>query len=363
MKKVKIIFVSNNLNKGAGVAEYIYKLCKCIDKNKFQIDLFLYNYSDTSYINDLRKNYNIEIYCFKKCSCDRFEDILEKNKYDIIELHAPIYSFKYLKIAKKYGIPVRICHAHSIIRSTSKIKNFFSKFLNFNLYKYANTFFSCSELAARYWFKKNEDYYFIPNFINEPSSSTNSFKNEVIKKYNITDNNIVLGYVGRISKEKNVASLIKIINKLNNENNVYKLFLIGNGNEKYITSMKKKINYNNKNNVFFVGYQSNVYDWYSFFDLFVFPSKKEGLGMSLIEAQYGGSMCIAHKSMPKETNLGKIKYLDNDIDMWVEYIKKFNKNSKNLDTCSLIQKYKLFDNNLNILKLEKIYFELLKSEV
>lgn len=366
MRKIHLLFVSNNLNRGSGVAEYIYKLCKGINKKKFQIDIFLYDYNDLEYIKELKNNYKINIFYYNdKKSTINFKEILNKNKYDIVELHAPIYSFRYLKIAKKYGVPIRICHAHSIIRSTSKLKNILSKYMNIRLKDYANTYFACSKLAAQYWYNNvnNNNYYYIPNFINEPQKKDLNFKNKIMHKYKISENNLILGYIGRISKEKNITFLIKIINMLNiDKKNKYKLFLIGSGKEKYIKKIKNMIGDYNIENVFLVGYKENIYDWLSIFNLFIFPSQKEGLGMSLVEAQLSDTFCVAHKSMPEETNIGKIIYLENNVNIWVNYIKNFKNDSNNVDYNNFQKRKNMFNNDLNILKLERLYSELIKGE-
>src|SRR5699024_12219361 len=60
-------------------------------------------------------------------------------------------------------------------------------------------------------------------------------------------------------------------------------------------------------------------------DLFLFPSKYEGLGIALIEAQANGLNCITSTEIPEEsivTNLVEIISLLEDKEIWVDRIIK-----------------------------------------
>ncbi len=75
--------------------------------------------------------------------------------------------------------------------------------------------------------------------------------------------------------------------------------------------------------VIFLGNVGNVNEYINVFDLFVFPSLFEGLGIVLIEAQTNGLKCIASTSVPKEADISEnVMYLDlsDGIEKWAETI-------------------------------------------
>ena len=62
------------------------------------------------------------------------------------------------------------------------------------------------------------------------------------------------------------------------------------------------------------------------FDLFVFPSLFEGLGIVLIEAQINGLPIIASDNVPKSTKISdSIKYLSLDKNKWINELNKLYK--------------------------------------
>jgi glycosyltransferase EpsD len=102
-----------------------------------------------------------------------------------------------------------------------------------------------------------------------------------------TDSLIVT--VGEINKNKNQKAVIDCLLKLRNSH----LFLaiIGEGKKK-----KELIRYCCRNHisdhVFFVGFQYDTKSWYRSSDLFVFPSKREGLPLAVMEAMSCGKAVL-----------------------------------------------------------------------
>ena len=58
-----------------------------------------------------------------------------------------------------------------------------------------------------------------------------------------------------------------------------------------------------KYHILFAGLQSNVADWYQLMDLFVMPSRFEGLPVVGIEAQAAGLGCVFSDAVPEEVLL------------------------------------------------------------
>ena len=88
-----------------------------------------------------------------------------------------------------------------------------------------------------------------------------------------------------------------------------------------------------ENHVIFVGSVNDTYRYYNAFDLFVFPSIYEGLGMSLIEAQANGLACFASSNVPLESKITEnVQYLNlTNFDDWVKKILNANKVRNSVD--------------------------------
>ena len=106
-------------------------------------------------------------------------------------------------------------------------------------------------------------------------------KNEL----NINDSDYVIGYCGRIVKDKGISDLVEAFLKLKKTNSKYKLLLIGDYEDKDPLPQKIIYEINNNPDIIKTGFIfKNIEYYYSLMDVFVLPSYREGFGMSIIEA-------------------------------------------------------------------------------
>lgn len=98
--------------------------------------------------------------------------------------------------------------------------------------------------------------------------------------------------VGGLKKQKGQWHLIRAMSKVTKYESNVKLLILGRGNyEKYLKKLVYDLNLSN--NISFVGYVMNPYDYIRKSDVFVFPSLYEGLGNALMEALMCGIPIIA----------------------------------------------------------------------
>lgn len=101
------------------------------------------------------------------------------------------------------------------------------------------------------------------------------------------DNTFIVGGIGRLTKVKGWDVLIQAFIKANLPGGY--LVIIGEGKDE-ADFLKLAKNYNN---IRFLSFRSNVKDYYSAFDLFVCPSRKEPMGRVVLEALDAGTPVIA----------------------------------------------------------------------
>ena len=126
-------------------------------------------------------------------------------------------------------------------------------------------------------------------------------RKEIRKKLNVEDK-LVIGHVGTFTKPKNHKFLLKIFKEINEKYKNAVLLLAGTGKlEERIRQQAKKENIEDK--IVFLGQVKNVNEIMQAMDFFVFPSKFEGLPVTLIEAQANGLKILASDKITEEVKL------------------------------------------------------------
>ena len=104
-----------------------------------------------------------------------------------------------------------------------------------------------------------------------------------------------------------------------------------------------------KNKVIFTGVRKDVNEILSAMDCFIFPSKFEGLGIVVVEAQSAGLPCIISSNIPEEvdlTNLIKRKSININPKEWA--ISLNDELGKNTYRRNMLKQITLSGYNVNI---------------
>ena len=105
------------------------------------------------------------------------------------------------------------------------------------------------------------------------------------EKYLIDNKDFVIGFVGRLVKDKGVTELVHAFLVLNKRYNNLKLLLIGPYELKDSLEQETLQIIKGTDNIIEVGsISADIEYYYSLMNLFVLPTKREGLGTSLLEA-------------------------------------------------------------------------------
>ena len=118
-------------------------------------------------------------------------------------------------------------------------------------------------------------------------------------RYFIPESGFVIGYVANFYPVKNHAFLLEVFAKVLEKEPGARLLLIGDGDEKErILSKAERLELADR--VIFTGTTDRVQDYLQMMDVFVFPSRSEGLGIAAVEAQAAGLPVIASEGVPRE---------------------------------------------------------------
>ena len=128
-------------------------------------------------------------------------------------------------------------------------------------------------------------------------------------------------YVGELSSTKGVETLIEVSKKLNEE-----FLIIGDGN------LRKKLEKKSNKNVTFTGYQNKkeISKYLNKSKILILPSKKEGFGLTLIEAMKCGTPVIGRniQGIKEIIQNNKNGLIFKDQKTLQKQIKKLQKNQK-----------------------------------
>lgn len=354
--KIKVLEICGGLST-EGIGMFLLNTFENIDQGKFEIHFALATKYQQVFENriiskggKIHRTYEIgEGLKGKLKHCINLYKLIKKEKYEVVHSHMDFFNGLNLLVAFLAKAPLRISHAH--------------------LGNYHNSSFT-SKLY--YWMMKNLIKIFSNKKIGcskESNSLINSGGIELLnsinvekfkKKYEIPEDvkidnaksNIII--VGRIDPPKNPYFIVDIAHQLKLKNFNFKIYWIGDGSLK--NEILTKVNDLQLVSFFnFLGMRTDVEKLLSNMDLFLMPSKYEGLPFSLVEAQVSGLTCFISENISSEADIGlcKVINLDEGADYWADTIIHFfaKPNKFHIDQ----KKLNKFDIKETIKILEKEY--------
>lgn len=293
---------------GGGVESVILNYYRHIDKSKIQFDFVVHKNPYQNFVNEVQSMganvyeitpYNKNIFAFTY----EVYKIVKKGHYDIVHSNMNSLSGFPLLAAGLAGARVRILHNHTTDSKAEGFRTVLKRFLRPFARLFANQYWACSNLAAKWMYGDyaldNKNVSVINNAIDLDMYAFNSIKrNELRKKLGLRGK-FVVGHVGRFVRTKNHDFLIDIFVEVAKKRDDAVLVLIGEG--PLMESIKNEVsNLHLANKVFFLGVRNDVADLYNAMDVFLFPSLYEGLGMVAVEAQVNGLPVVASTGVPTE---------------------------------------------------------------
>lgn len=167
------------------------------------------------------------------------------------------------------------------------------------------------------------------------------------KKLKLKENDFAILSIGELNKNKNHEIVIKALAKLANRNIHY--FIAGEGNlRQYLISLSKRLNISNQ--VHLLGFRVDIPELVNSVNLYILPSKREGLNVSLMEAMASGLPCLASDIRGNNDILNRQYEHLFSLDNLDDLIKKINnlmydKNLYNEFSCFSLKQIKKYSCN------------------
>lgn len=361
---MRVLEVIGSLNRG-GAETLLVNIFENINKDNSEFDFLVYENKEFDYSKKIKELGGNIIYIESPTSIGMFNFInklrklIEKNKYDIVHAHTLFNCGPVMLSAFLAGVKKRLSHSHNTkildekISIKKRIYFFISKIL-INIF--SSKCLACGKSAGNFLFYKFRRFTIIKNGINLDKYKYNEKINKKLRiKYNISENSIIIGNIGRLNHQKNQNFLIDIFYEFHKNNKNSYLFIVGEGELRRELTNKVN-NLKLKNNVIFTGNVSNANEYYSMFNLFLFPSIFEGLPYTLIEAQENGLPILSSDKVSNEVNITKkIEFLslNKSAKKWADECVKLLKNQRKNNDKYIIENGYSIKNTTNL--IEDIY--------
>lgn len=222
--------------------------------------------------------------------------IFEKEKFDMVQYSTPNASYYASVAAKRAGVPIRLyCQWGMIYISRKGLTRKLFKRLERAICE--NSTFVQPDSFGNLEFCRREGLYSEEksgvvwngsakgvNLEKFDISKKEEFNLEIRQRYNIAKDDLVIGTVGRLGREKGSNELIKAFEALKKTYKTAKLLFVG-PIEKQNTIEPRTLEYfMSCEDIIKVGWTNEVEKYLSAMNVFVFPSYREGFGLSAIEA-------------------------------------------------------------------------------
>ena len=230
----------------------------------------------------------------------KIKKILKKEQFDLVQYSTPNASL-YTSIAAKLAkIPVRLyCQWGIVYVGFAGFKRYIFKFIEKTICRFStwiepdskgNLDFSHQEglypenMGSVIW-NGSACGISLDKF---DISKKEMYRTEIRTKFNISKNDFVFGFVGRVTRDKGINELIEAYKHIYENNKNTFLMIVGR------SEMTKDVNVElyqwavDCPNVIFTGRVPNPEAYLSGMDCYILPSYREGFGMTVIEAEAMG---------------------------------------------------------------------------
>lgn len=329
VKQKKALILLPYLKNGDGTAVALMNYYQELIEHGWRIDFLVLKIFECEWLNKVKADGN-NIYELPKENkysykvSRKIRSIIKEGKYDIVHVNMPGHvGFETLKMARQYGIGKRIFHAHNP-RNNLNLKTVIStKVYDYLLQREATELVACSKSAGNSRFG-NKDFQVLKNVIDTDRFVYRLENRRYIREKLHIEKKVVVGVVGRFAAQKNPEFLLECFAEYNKLNKESVLLWIGDGELQEKIQDRAK-NMGLKGACLFVGRKNNIEKWYSAMDLFLLPSKFEGMGIVFLEAQCTGLPCFGSTNVPIETEVTELMHrisLKQEANYWATAMKK-----------------------------------------
>jgi lipopolysaccharide/colanic/teichoic acid biosynthesis glycosyltransferase/glycosyltransferase involved in cell wall biosynthesis len=231
--------------------------------------------------------------------------LIQKEKFQVVHVHTPIASVLGRIAAWLAGVPIIVYTVHGFYFHENMNKTIRKALIRLEriLCRVTTTVFTVSNEDAQTAIKEKicpeKKVNWISNGVDINRFSVETDSDSIRRRYGLSPNDKVIGFVGRLVKEKGIINLFEAVQHIVTLVPDVKLLIVGDREEsdrdkhvqKILTGMVNQGGLSSR--ILFTGFIENIPEVLSAMDIFVLPSYREGLPISVLEAMASGKPVIA----------------------------------------------------------------------
>lgn len=323
-----------------GQESFVMETIPYMDSNDFKFDLLTPYYCDNNQHREWIEDHGGSVYELgvkfnpggdRRSIINPTSEFLDSHHYDVVHIHSGSTSVLGLlaRIAKEHDVPLVLTHSHSAVEHFTLKNWIIREMCSWDIERYADVLCACSRVAAeaKYAPRLQNRVKIVNNGIDVHQFSYKpEVRTRVRGELNLPEHAYVVGHVGRFSYQKNHEFLVNVFSKVREQDSSAHLLLVGAGETK--EAVEEQIaSLGLRSDVTFTGAIDNVSDMLQAMDVFAFPSRFEGLPISLIEAQSTGLPVVTSDRVTEKTQVSdsyvRLSINPEMIERWAEAILSF----------------------------------------
>ena len=249
----------------------------------------------------------------------------EHPEYRILHSHVRSYASLYLPVAKKNGLKT-IIHSHSTSNG-SGLSSLVKRALQYPLRYQGDVLMSCTREAGAWLYGekacRGENFFLLNNGVDTSRFSFNEEGRRRCRKELGVEDKLVIGHVGRFHEAKNHAFLLDCFSALRRLRPDAMLLLVGDGELRgHIEDRIRELGLEAW--VLLTGSRSDVAELMWAMDALAFPSKWEGLPVTVVEAQAAGLPCFISDRISRTVDISPLVHRlgIEDAGLWARELAK-----------------------------------------
>ena len=314
-KPLRVLHVLGIMERG-GAETWLMHILRRIDRARYRMDFLVHIPEPGAYDDEIRA-LGSDLIAVPHTQrppqyAREFNRVLrEHGPYDVVHSHVHHYSGLVLLLAKHAGVPVRIAHSHLDASESEaragRTRRLYLRLMRHWISAHATDGLAASEQAALDLFGPRWDadprYRILFCGVDFAPFGAPVCREAVRAECGIPADAFVVGHVGRFTDQKNHDFLLAVAAEMHARQPDTYFLLVGEG-ELRPAMQERAARLGIADRVIFTGGRADVPRLMrGAMDAFIFPSKYEGLGLALVEAQAAGLPCFFSDVVPTEADI------------------------------------------------------------
>lgn len=296
---VRILNVVGRMDRG-GVETWLMNVLRFVDRSRFAIDFLVHSTKPGAYDDEIHEAGGAVLllphptpgFSYRR----RLKALLANRRYDVVHSHVHHFSGVVLRAAEHLGIAVRLAHSHSDTRIAAAEASMFRRvYLTTSRHlirRHATMGLAASAEAAAAlfgWSPTGRHPWRILHYGIDLEPFRRLGTDDALRQeFGFAREDVVVGHVGNLHDAKNHSFTLRVFADFARRESNSRLLLVGEG--PLADQLKREAQaLGIDRRVVFAGSRADVPSLLtSVIDIFLFPSRWEGLPVAVIEAQAAG---------------------------------------------------------------------------